>query len=68
MAKNYQDKYDARFDDYHGTKRFRVEHPDHKAVVVAAPDEYAAIMAAAKYWDKNWTAYDFYAYTTVTAL
>ena len=68
MAKNYQDKYDARFADYHGQKRYRVEHPEHKTVVVAAPDENADIMAAAKYWDEKWTTYDYYAYATVTVL
>lgn len=53
---------DAVYESYAGCKRFEVEHPAHRSrLIVAAPDENAAIVAAAARWGEKWTAYDFYA-------
>lgn len=62
------DKIDARFENYRGTKRFCVSHPDYSpTLTIAAPCEAAAIVAAAQKWggEVKWTAYSFYAYCTV---
>lgn len=62
------DKIDARFKNYRGTKRFCVSHPDYSpTLTIAAPCEAAAIVAAAQKWggEVKWTAYSFYAYCTV---
>lgn len=45
------DKIDARFENYRGTKRFCVSHPDYSpTLTIAAPCEAAAIVAAAQKW------------------
>lgn len=60
------DKIDARFENYRGTKRFCVSHPDYSpTLTIAAPCEAAAIVAAAQKWGAKWTAYRFYAYCSV---
>lgn len=62
------DKIDARFENYRGTKRFCVSHPDYSpTLTIAAPCEAAAIVAAAQKWggEVKWTAYGFYAYCSV---
>lgn len=60
------DKIDGRFENYRGTKRFCVSHPDYSpTLTIAAPNEAAAIVAAAQKWGAKWTAYSFYAYCTV---
>lgn len=62
------DKIDARFKNYRGTKRFCVSHPDYSpTLTIAAPCEATAIVAAAQKWggEVKWTAYSFYAYCTV---
>lgn len=58
--------HDARYEDYSGKKRFEVTHPSHKRrLIVAAPDDASAIVAAADKWGERWTAYSFYAYCLV---
>lgn len=62
------DKIDARFENYRGTKRFCVSHPDYSpTLTIAAPCEAAAIVAAAQKWggEVKWTAYSFYASCSV---
>lgn len=63
------DKIDGRFENYRGTKRFCVSHPDYSpTLTIAAPCEAAAIVAAAQKWgggEVKWTAYSFYAYCSV---
>lgn len=55
--------YDVLFGQYKGSTRYGVLHPRfNREIVVAAPDEYAAMMAAANYWGQEWTDYTFYAY------
>ena len=59
--------YDVAFGDYAGTKRWYVRHPAYQnSLTVAAPDDNAAMKAAADYWGQPFTAYAFYAYATVT--
>lgn len=59
--------YHTRFGDYRGGRRYTVSHPRHKDVcVAAAPDDCAAIMAAANYWGERFQSYDFYAYCSVS--
>lgn len=62
------DKIDGRFENYRGTKRFCVSHPDcSPTLTIAAPCEAAAIVVAAQTWGGGvkWTAYSFYAYCSV---
>lgn len=60
------DPIDAVFGSYGGKKRFVVSHPDYKKPCrVAAPDEDAAIVAAADFFEARWTKYSFYAYCKV---
>lgn len=62
-----EEKLDATFGDYKGSKRFTVSHPNYKkAARVAAPDENSAIVAAADFFGVKWTSYEYYAYCTVT--
>ena len=59
-------EYDCCFEGYRGTKRFTVSHPKHKkGLTVAAPNEDAAMVAAAKHWNTRWQAVEFYAYAEV---
>lgn len=58
--------YDTAFEHYRGRSRFKVSHPDYEApLTVAAPDEIAAIAAAAKLWGVRWQNFSFYAYCEV---
>ena len=56
----------TRFGDYSGKNRYEVRHAAHLPVIVAAPDETAAIVAAADYCGQRWTDYSYYAYAEVT--
>ena len=58
------DRYQGRFPGYTGRKLFEVEHPVFGRCVVAAPDENAALLSAAKVWETAWTALEFYAYAS----
>ena len=59
--------FDCAYEDYSGTKRYMVTHPKHRnSCVAAAPDENSAIVAAARFWGKKWTDYNFYALCTVS--
>lgn len=44
------DRYQGRFPGYTGKKLFEVEHPVFGRCTVAAPDENAALLPAARYW------------------
>lgn len=58
-----------RFRHYTGSKRWRVEHPDYPGgVEVLAPDEEAAIAAAASLHDRRWQDVAWYAYARATRL
>ena len=51
MKNDKNDKIDGRFENYRGTKRFCVSHPDYSpTLTIAAPCEAAAIVAAAQKW------------------
>lgn len=68
MKNDKNDKIDGRFENYRGTKRFYVSHPDYSpTLTIAAPCEAAAIVAAAQKWGGGvkWTTYSFYAYCSV---
>ena len=59
-------KYDIAFEHYRGQRRYTVTHPEHSgALVVAAPDDVAAIVAAAEYWQVRWQCFEFYAFCKV---
>ena len=65
MTENRKD-YDIAFEHYRGHRRYIVTHPEHSgALVVAAPDEVAAIVAAAKKWQVRWQSFGFYAFCEV---
>ena len=64
----YLDKYDDRYDNYRGKKRFEVTHPEYRTVIVAAPDDTTAIIAAAGVWRVKWTKLEVYADCRVTAV
>lgn len=58
--------FNCSFGNYEGKKRWTVMHPrHHREITVRAPDDNAAIQAAANYWGEDWTRYDFYAYCEV---
>ncbi|MCR5811445.1 MAG: hypothetical protein K6G34_08720 [Lachnospiraceae bacterium] len=66
MPKEKSSTPDAYFEDYSGKNIYLVSHPDHrKTLRVAAPDEQAAIVAAAERWNETWRDYRFYAYCKV---
>lgn len=69
-AKSVDPEYfDTAYADYSGKKRFLVSHPDEKRkITVAAPTFDSAIVAAAKFWDRPWTEYRFYAFCTVSQI
>lgn len=50
----------GRYEDYRGKKKWVVEHCDHGKATVFAPDEDAAIVAAAKAFGVQWTQLEFY--------
>lgn len=54
---------DAVFPEYKGARCFMVIHPDMKpcTVHVLAPNESAAVVAAADAWHTRWESVDFYA-------
>ena len=58
--------YDTAFEHYRGHRRYIVTHPEHSGtLVVAAPDDVAAIVAAAEYWQVRWQCFEFYAFCKV---
>ena len=58
--------YDIAFEDYRGYRRYTVSHPDFPGeLMVAAPDEVSAIVAAAEYWQTRWQRFEFYAFCKV---
>ena len=58
--------YNCSFGDYKGRRRYVVKHPKHMGeLIVRAPDDSAAIVAAGNYWGEEWTEYLFYAYCDV---
>lgn len=57
--------YDARFAGYTGKKRFDVTHPRHGRLTVCAPDQDAAIVAAAGRWKTDWTRVEYYSNCSV---
>lgn len=60
MSAGYSDPINATFEGYTGRKIYRVTHPRHGCLQIAAPDEVAAIVAAASKWEERWQAWDFY--------
>lgn len=60
MSTGYSDPIYATFEDYRGRKRYCVTHPRHGSLTIAAPDEAAAIVVAAKQWEERWQALDFH--------
>ena len=60
MSPRYSDPIDARFEGYRGRKLYCVTHPRHGSLTIAAPDEAAAIVVAAKQWEERWQAWDFH--------
>ena len=58
----------GRYEDYRGKKKWVVEHPDHGKATVIAPDEDAAIVAAASAFGVQWTQLEFYAGCSVSKL
>ena len=50
----------GRFEGYQGSRMYRVVHPVHGTVDVAAPSNLAAIIAAAKVWDERWQDDEFF--------
>ena len=59
-------KYDIAFEEYLGTRRYTVSHPEHSGtLLVAAPTEVAAMVAAAKKWGVRWQRYEYYAFCEV---
>lgn len=53
------------FGEYGGKNKFYVSHPAHTPILVAAPDEDSAMVAAADYWGERWQSYSYYPYVTV---
>lgn len=65
-TKKAEEHLDGVFGSYGGKKRFCVSHPGYKkALRVAAPNQDAAIVAAANALGVAWTKYEFYAYCEV---
>lgn len=68
MKDDINDKIDGRFENYRGTKRFCVSHPDYSpTLTIAAPCEAAELWLRRKNGGGGvkWTAYRFYAYCSV---
>ena len=63
---SHTNKYDIAFEHYRGHRRYTVSHPGHSGMLlVAAPDDVAAIVAAAEYWQVRWQSFEFYAFCKV---
>lgn len=59
-------KYPVFPPDYSGLTLWAVTHPAYRApVIVRAPNEVAALVAAANWWDTNWKRWRFYGNATV---
>lgn len=58
----------GRYEDYRGKKKWVVEHPDHGKATVFAPDEDAAIVAAANVFGVQWTQMVFYTLCSVSKI
>ena len=52
--------YDASFGDYTGRTRWLVKHAMYQDCVARAPDDIAAIKAAADWWGEDWLEAQFY--------
>ncbi len=64
---NEEERVDGIFENYTGKKRFEVRVPGKRKLLrVAAPNEDAAIVAAAKAVGRRWTEYEFYAFCEVS--
>jgi len=50
----------GRFNGYTGSRMYRVTHPDHETVSIAAPSQPAAICVAATLWGEQWQDRKFY--------
>lgn len=61
------ERYQGRFRGYTGRKLWEVEHPAFGRCVVAAPDENAALMAAAGVWHTSWGEVAFYSNAKVAS-
>ena len=60
---NEPKSYDIAFEGYRGNRRYTVSHPEYSGVLmVAAPDDVAAIVAAAEYWQARWQSFSVYAF------
>ena len=57
----------AAWPDYSGKRVFLVRHPDYASggIRVLAPDEDAAMVTAARYWERRWQEIRFYAYCDI---
>ena len=63
---NEPKNYDIAFEHYRGRRRYTVSHPEHSGVlIVAAPDDVSAIVAAAKKWQTRWQSFEFYAFCKI---
>ena len=63
---NKTNKYDIAFEHYRGHRRYTVSHPDFGGeIIVAAPDDVSAIVAASEYWHTRWQSFEFYAFCKV---
>ena len=52
--------FDVSFGDYSGHQRWLVKHAKYQDCIARAPDDIAAIAAAAKWWDEDWLEAQFY--------
>lgn len=68
MSRGHSEPIDVVFEGYTGRKLYSVTHPRHGCLKIAAPDEAAAIVAAAKQWKARWQAPDFHTCCTVMRL
>lgn len=50
----------ATYQGYEGVKRYDVTAPGKRTILVSAPDENCAIVAAANYWGERWQNWEFY--------
>lgn len=62
----YKDAPDVRAEGYDGPKIFDVWHVRHGALLIAAPDETAALIEAAKIWGERWQKWAFYTSCIIT--
>lgn len=64
-----KERLDGVFGSYTGKERFEVRVPGKRKILrVAAPNEDAAIVAAANAVGRRWTEYEFYAFCEVSVV